>query len=57
LELRGAFAAGKDQAITAMEIGDSADFDGFRAEFLEHFGVGLEVTLDGKNADFHGRVT
>jgi hypothetical protein len=40
-----------------MEIGDSADFDGFRAEFLEHFGVGLEVTLDGKNADFHGRVT
>jgi hypothetical protein len=53
LKLRGAFAAGQDEAAAAMEIGDSADFDGVRAELVEHGGMGLEVTLDGENADFH----
>ena len=28
LELRGAFAAGEDEAVAAVEIGDGADFDG-----------------------------
>ena len=53
LELRGAFAAGEDEAVAALEIGDGADFDGFRAEFVEHGGVGVEVALDGEDADFH----
>lgn len=47
LELGSGFAAGENEAIAALEIGDGADFDGFGAELVEHFGVGLEVTLDG----------
>jgi len=47
LELRGAFAAGENQAIAAVKIGNGADFDGLRTEFLEHGGVSLEVTLNG----------
>lgn len=57
LELRGAFAAGEDEAIAAIEIGDGTDFHGVGAELVKHGGVGLEVTLDGENADFHDGVT
>ena len=32
LQLRGAFAAGEDQAVAALEIGGRADLDGFHAE-------------------------
>jgi hypothetical protein len=53
LELRGAFAAGKDQAGALFELRDGADFDGVGAEFAEAGGVGFEVSLDGEDADFH----
>lgn len=57
LELRGAFAAGENKAVAAVEIRDGADFDGGGTERVEHGGVGLEITLDGEDADFHGCVT
>ncbi len=53
LELRGAFAAGENEAVAAVEIGDGADFDGLCAEFVKHGGVGVEVALDGQDANFH----
>jgi hypothetical protein len=53
LELGGAFAAGEDEGIAGFEIGDGADFDGVGAEVVEHGGVGVEVTLDGEDSDFH----
>jgi len=52
LELRGAFAAGEDEAVATLEVGDGADFDGVGAELMEHGGVGCEVALNGENADF-----
>lgn len=53
LELRGTLAAGEDETVAALEVGDGADLDGVHAELLEHGGVGFEITLDGENADFH----
>ena len=52
LELRGAFAAGKDQAVAAFEVGGCADFHGVDAEVGEHSRVGGEVTLYRENPDF-----
>ncbi len=52
LELCGAFAAGKDQAVAAFEIGGRADLDGVGAEIGEHFCVGGEVALDSEDSDF-----
>jgi len=43
LELGGGFAAWKDEAVAASEVGDGADFDGVGAELVEDFGVGVEV--------------
>ncbi len=57
LELRGAFTAGENEAVAGVEVGDSTDFHRVLAELVEHGGVGLEVTLDGENADFHDDVT
>ena len=54
LELRGGFAAGKDEAVAGFEIVDGADFDGVGAEGLQGGGVGCEVTLNSEDADFHG---
>jgi hypothetical protein len=54
LQLRGGFAAGKDEAVAGFEIVDSADLDGVCAEGLQSDGVGGEVTLDSEDADFHG---
>ena len=56
LELRGAFAAGEDEAVAAREIGGRADFDGVGAEIGEHPGVGGEVTLDGEDSDFQAKL-
>ncbi len=53
LELRGAFATGKDQAVAGFKIVDGADLDGVRAEGLQSGGVSFEVTLDSEDADFH----
>lgn len=50
LELRGAFTARKDEAVALFEVGDGADFDRLRAEFVEARGVGFEVTLDGEDS-------
>jgi hypothetical protein len=54
LELGCAFAAGKDEAVAVLKVGDGADLDGVRSELVEHSGVRLEITLNGENADFHG---
>jgi hypothetical protein len=54
LQLRGGFAAGKDEAVAGFEIVDGAHLDGVRAEGLQSGGVGGEVTLDSEDADFHG---
>jgi hypothetical protein len=54
LELGGGFAAGEDQTVARVELGNRADFDGVCAEFAKAGGVCGEVTLDGKNTDFHG---
>ena len=51
LELRGAFTAGKDQAVAAFEIGNRAHFNRFSAEIGEHFCVGREVTLYREYSD------
>jgi len=53
LQLRGGFAAGKDEAVAGFEIVDGADLDGVRVEGLQSGGVGGEVTLDSEDADFH----
>ena len=45
LELRGALASGKNDAVAAIKILYGADFDGVRAELLKHGGVGCEITL------------
>ena len=52
LQLRGAFAAGEDEAIALSELRGRAHFDGFGAELMKHGGVGGEVALDGEDADF-----
>jgi hypothetical protein len=54
LELRGGFAAGKNQAVAGFEVVDDADLDGVGAEGLQSGGVGFEVTLNSEDADFHG---
>ena len=54
LELGCAFAAREDEAVAALEVGDGADLDGVRTELVQHGGVGIEITLNSKNADFHG---
>jgi hypothetical protein len=54
LQLRGGFAAGKDEAVAGFEIVDGADLDGAPAEGLQSGGVGGEVTLDSEDANFHG---
>ena len=53
LELRSGFPTRKNEAVTPFQVSDGADFGGFRAEMVEHFGVSLEITLDGEYADFH----
>src|ERR1700688_621293 len=52
LQLRGGFAAGKNQRVTFGEIGDSADFEGLRAEGMQHRSVSGEISLDGEDSDF-----
>jgi len=52
--LRGALAAGKDQAGAGFEVLDGANFDGICTQGFESVGVGFEVTLDSEDADFHG---
>src|SRR5271167_2109309 len=54
LQLRGAFAAGKDQAVAGFEVVDGTNFNGIRAKRLHSDGVGFEVTLHSEDADFHG---
>ena len=56
LELGGGFAAGENEAIAGLDIGDGANFNGRRSEFAEAGGVRGEVTLDGEDTDFHGVV-
>jgi hypothetical protein len=56
LELGGGFAAGQDQAVTRLEVGDGADFDSVGAEFAKAGGVSGEVTLYGEDTDLHGCV-
>ena len=46
LELRGAFAARKNEATATIEVSNIADFDRLRAELTENCGVGFEVALD-----------
>lgn len=47
LEVRAAFAAGKNYAIEVVHILRATDVGVFDAEAVEHLGVGLEITLDG----------
>ena len=54
LQLRGAFAARQDEAVTTFEVSDGAHFNGTHAEFVKHLGVRLKVSLDGEDTDFHG---
>src|SRR5277367_6593961 len=53
LQLRGAFAAWKDETGALLELRDGANFYGVSAEFAEAGGVGCEISLDGEDADFH----
>ena len=52
LELRGAFAAGEDEAVAAREIGGRADFDGVGAEIGEHPSMRRKITLYCEDSDF-----
>jgi hypothetical protein len=52
LQLGGGFAAWKNQRVTVLQIGHSADFFAFDAEGVQHGGVGGEVALDGEDSDF-----
>jgi hypothetical protein len=56
LELGGAFAAGEDEAVAALQVGGGADLDGFGAQIGEHSGVGCEVTLDCEDSDFQAKL-
>ena len=53
LQLRGALAAGKDEAVAGFEVADGADFEGVCTEGLQGSGVGGEVALHSEDADFH----
>jgi len=55
LQLGGRFAAGQDEAVATIEIGDGAHLDGGCSEFAEASGVSFEITLNSKNTDFHER--
>jgi len=52
LQLRGGFAARKNQRVAFLEIRYGADFFGFGAERVQHGGVCGEVALDGEDSDF-----
>jgi hypothetical protein len=50
----GGFAAGDDEAVEICEFGGSADELRGDAESCEGFGVGLECSLQGEDADREG---
>ncbi len=57
LKLRCALAAGKNQTIAVFKVDDGAHLNGIGVEAPEHRGVGLEITLNGKNSDFQLNVS
>ncbi len=50
LQHGGAFAAGDDQAVAALQVGNGAHFDGVAAGPLDRFAMRFEVALQGQNA-------
>ena len=51
LQLGGGFAAGKNQRVTFVEIGDRADFESLRAERMQHRSVSRKISLHSQNSD------
>jgi len=52
LQLRGGFAARKNQRVAFLEIRYGADFFAFGSERVQHGGVRGKVALDGEDSDF-----
>ena len=53
LQLRGAFAAGKNQSVATIQVRGRAHFDGVDAHVREHGRVRCEIALNRKNPDLH----
>ena len=53
---RAGFAAGDDEAVDGIELLGFFDEDDFGAEFFEAKAVGVEITLQGQDSDFHGGI-